>query len=120
MSDDVTEIPFTVTNRHGEHGATFLVRLVMEGDGFGREDVLVHDSADPMIEFYDRAHADKPGFGPRGQFVSRYYLSTILGEPVRGINLHGSEPKWYVTAENIAEVLRYVLVELTKRFGLTR
>lgn len=107
----VIELPFKVTNRHG---VTFLVRIVEKGDGYGVDDKVIHDEDDPMVEFYDQRYTDER-FGPRGQFVSRYYLSTLLERPVVGIDLHHGIESWYVTAENMAEVLRYVLVHLTQR-----
>ena len=37
-------------------GREFYVRVVFKGEHYGREDCLTHDKADPLIEFYDRAH----------------------------------------------------------------
>lgn len=95
-------------------GRTFNVRVVHEGDEYGLNDCLVHDG-EPMVEFYDATYeGDK--FGPRGQFVSRYYLSTLTSvmgaEPGRGLNLDGGVPVWQITAENVAEAIAYALEEV--------
>jgi hypothetical protein len=60
-----------------ESGRPFRVRLVREGERYGRDDGIVHDAGDPLVEFYD-ASQDPAKFGERGQFVTRYYASTLL------------------------------------------
>jgi hypothetical protein len=89
-------------------GRTFMVRLVEEGDAYGREDCLTHRDRTPLVEFYDATYAGR-GFGPRGQFVSRYYLDTLTGEGsfsqgdlrvgMNGLNLHFGEPAWKLDAQ---------------------
>lgn len=89
---------FKVTN---ENGVPFNVRIVRKGDRYGLDDKLVHDKADPMVEFFDARHMHTP----RGQFVSRYYLSTLREREVdRGLNLYGGEPEWYLDASAMREV----------------
>jgi hypothetical protein len=85
------------------------VRLVNEGDRYGRDDCLTHDKSEPMVEFYDRRYVDK--FGPRGQFVSRYYLSTLTddrGHLANGLCLDGGVPAWSVNAHDMAQVLAWL------------
>jgi hypothetical protein len=79
------------------------VRLVREGDAYGQRDCLTHGEAEPLVELYAAA-ADPEKFGPRGQFVSRYYLSSFVGfdrhstgERFSGINLDGGVPAWTLT-----------------------
>jgi len=103
-----------VTN---DRGRKFNVRIVLKGDRYGRGDCLVHDKTDPMVEFYDATYENKPGFGHRGQFVSRYYLSTINNEDgfnnrigkteITGIWLECSEPAWQVTKQNVLDAIYY-------------
>lgn len=93
-----------VTN---DQGRTFLIRVVESGDNYGRDDCLNHDG-ETMIEFYDRSHRES--FGERGQFVSRYYVSTLVGSheqdgECRGLDLHGGVPVWQVTGENVSDAL---------------
>lgn len=99
-------------------GRAFNVRLVRQGDRYGLDDCLVHKGEDPMIEFYDATYEGTKDFGPRGQFVSRYSLSTLtgrdpwsrcdhrLGSP--GIDLCGHVAAWKVTGANVRDALAAV------------
>ena len=85
----------------GTDGRPFTVRIVREGDAYGLNDCLTHDEAEPLIEFYD-ASQDPEAFGPRGQFVSRYYLTTLLEHtPGTGLGLEGSVPVWSIDADEL-------------------
>lgn len=50
------------------------VRIVKPGDRYGLKDCLVNDKGEELVEFYDSRYMHTE----RGQFVSRYYLSTLL------------------------------------------
>ena len=99
-------------------GRAFSVRLVRQGDRYGLNDCKVHDKADPMIEWYDATYEGADGFGPRGQFVARYYLSTLTGQDgwsrvdhrkgSHGLDLMGYEPLWKVSGANVGEALAAV------------
>ena len=54
----------------------FNVRVVNKGDKYGRDFCLTHDGDKPLVEFYDVRYPHTEF----GQFVSRYYVETILGE----------------------------------------
>lgn len=97
----------TITN---DKGREFTVRVVCEGGEYGRDDCLIHDGA-PMVEFYDRTYANKRSFGPRGQFVSRYYLSTLQeGDLAKGIVLDGGHADlWTISAYNRREAIDFAL-----------
>lgn len=85
----------------------FNVRVVLPGDRYGKDDALVNDG-DPLVEFYDATQCtDK--FGLRGQFISRYYLSTITAPGVHGMCLHGDVPAWRVTDEQMSKVRAYLI-----------
>lgn len=85
----------------------FNIRIVKTGDKYGRKDCLTNDKA-PMVEFYD-SRFDMPDDMGRGQFVSRYYVDTILnGEYPTGLCLHGSEPEWIVSANGMKQVVDYL------------
>ncbi len=90
-----------VTNNDGRE---FLARLVNSGTRYGLNDRLVHTEEDPMIEFYDRTYRGET-FGLRGQFVSRYYLSTLTERGGGGLNLHGGVDNWWVSHANVEEAL---------------
>lgn len=90
-------------------GRRFLVRVVRKGERYGLNDKLVHDGGasigkenDPLIEFYDLTHCDK--FGPRGQFVSRYYASTLATHN-GGLTLDGGCHVWSVDARAMQPVI---------------
>lgn len=89
-----------------DEGLPWAVRVVFEGDRYGLNNILIHDEPDPLVEFYDREHLEK--FSPWGQFVSRYYLSTLTthkGE--RGLNLDMGVPAWQINGESFARVISW-------------
>jgi len=85
------------------------VRIVKTGDKYGRAMCLTNDKA-PMVEFYDSRYPHTE----YGQFVSRYYISTILsqdsrgGEYSNGLCLDGRVAAWHVSAEDMAEVVSFL------------
>lgn len=115
--------PFTTVTNYS--GRTFAVRYLPSGARYGRANCIVNErnkfgNGSPIVEFYDTTNADdsdgdytpgdKPlsGFGPLGQFVTRYDVATILGEDEWGsghgaLNLDGGVPVWYVDAEAMHE-----------------
>jgi len=125
-ADGTLERLCSVTNHESR---VFHVRLVLPGDRYGRDDCLVlggrdGDRADDaMVEFYDATYAREPGHGPRGQFVSRYYLTTLIGvdhfhqggELDRGIDLDGGVPVWQVSAANVRQAVAWAVRELVRR-----
>jgi hypothetical protein len=90
---------------------TFLVRIVREGDRYGLDNCLTH-KGESMVEFFDHDYAfDKDVQGRvLGQFVSRYYISTLKSHR-GGLNLYGSEPKWSVSALAMDQVMEYIAYE---------
>lgn len=97
-------------------GRKFLVRVVRRGEGYGWNDEIVHDKSDPAIEFYDQTYVNRNDkrFGERGQFVARYYASTLAKHtPGTGLCLHGGVPDWIVDAPSMNVVLT-LAIELAK------
>ncbi len=100
-----------ITSRTGRR---FLVRILRKGDRYGLDDCLAWgDGSGPVtddgrlgVEFYDLTYRGNPRFGPRGQFVSRYYVETLIADPDehRGLNLYGAEPAWVIDAAAMAVV----------------
>lgn len=83
----------------------FNVRIVARGDGYGVNDSVVHDHDDPLVEFYD-SKADARKFGKRGQFVSRYYITTLLTDLPRGLLL---DSEWNnISTKGVRELQRYL------------
>ena len=85
----------------------FNVRIVFQGEGYGVNDVIIHDSETPLVEFYDNRYTK---INSRGQFVSRYYASTLLESRNRdsGLNLDGGVAEWTVSAEEMIAVRKYI------------
>lgn len=99
------------------HDARFTMRVVGDGDRYGRGMSLTHTGPDPLVEFYDRRwdHDRDPDGLMLGQFISRYRLSTLL-EPGRdgatvfetGITLDGGNA-WRVGPGGMADCLRALM-----------
>lgn len=86
----------------------FNVRVVEKGQPYGRNDCLIHDQDEPLVEFYD-AKQNVALFGPRGQFVSRYYRSTLMeGEYPQGLALDGGVPQWSMSPAGMRAVKAFV------------
>ncbi len=100
---------FTASN-----GVTFAVRYLPEGARYGLSGTLIAEA--PTAEFYDTrwaddvpARRDGGGFGPMGQFVSRYYAATLLGTELYGngtgaLRLDTGSPLWAVDAATMGEI----------------
>jgi hypothetical protein len=109
MANDITTPGGTFLGIYGG----FSVVLVRKGDRYGLENCLTHEKDDPMVEFYDADYAGKPYFTKVGQFVSRYYLSTLTERPVAGLCLDGGIPKWSIAAGPLADALKAVKFALS-------
>lgn len=91
----------------GYNGRVFAAKVLVRGDKYGLDERLKWDDDEPCVEFYDTTFAHQKGFPRLGQFVSRYYLSTVLrhwGELI----LHGGTPEWAIPGESM-EALKSVL-----------
>ena len=84
------------------------VRVVRSGDRYGLNFCLTHDKDEPLVEFCDSRYPHTK----HGQFVSRYYLSTILEMGDTGLCLDGGEPEWEVSAEDMAAVRAWLELEV--------
>lgn len=98
----------TVVN---DDGTVFNVRVVRTGERYGRTDRLVHSGAVPLVEFYDAEHASPAS--PRGQMVSSYYLDDVARTAAggHGLNLDGGIKRWWVSAQNVRDVVEYATRE---------
>jgi len=97
-------------------GRLWTIRIVEQGDNYGREDCLTHDRADALIEFFDTGSEFAAKFPPYGQFVSRYFLTTLqgtdgYGQPFPGpygLDLQGGDNNWKVSEEGMEAVMKFV------------
>jgi hypothetical protein len=94
------------TNKH----IPFVVRIVESGDKYGHNDSLVYDDrrrtrGDALVEFYDARY----NHTKYGQFVSRYYRSTLLRQRGRGLFLNEAAEAWQIDAETMADIRQWLL-----------
>jgi hypothetical protein len=98
-----------------DDGRPWVVRLVFNGDKYGLDFKLTHKEEDPLVEFYD-ARYEHTNYG---QFVSRYYASTLLNgelrQPGLGLNLDGGVPEWKITSNGILRVLLWIRACMIQR-----
>lgn len=87
-----------ITNDKGRH---FNVRILKQGDRYGRDDCLTVDDDRILVEFFDATY-EGGTHGPLGQFTTgRYYASTLLESPYRqGLCLYGAEAEaWSIDGD---------------------
>lgn len=91
----------------------FLVRVVFQGDSYGRLDCLVHEKEDALVEFYDASIEDTP----RGYFVSRYDLETLIAAPEptghvqpEGLLLDTGDHRWILDGRALHEAMAFALL----------
>ena len=79
-----------------ERGQPWTIRIIDKGDKYGLD--------------ADNEHTiDKPSGTMLGQFVSRYYISTIADGGSGGLDLMGYEPKWKMNALVMDSVRSYLM-----------
>jgi hypothetical protein len=104
--------PADITITNTRTGVPYRVHIVEIGGRYGLNDCLTHEQDEwgPMVEFYDISPMRNYG-PPEGQFVSRYYISTLRDDEERlgqsGLCLDGGIPKWILTAANLRDVFAY-------------
>lgn len=83
----------------------FNVHILRPGDSYGRDNVLTCGPKS-QVEFYDNRY----DFTPRGQFVTRYNVETILDGSTypNGLCLDGGIPAWNVSASDMEKVCQYI------------
>ncbi|KZX85192.1 hypothetical protein A3715_17335 [Oleiphilus sp. HI0009] len=95
----------------------FTVRIVRKDDLYGLNFCLKHTEDEAFIEFYDkRFKEDNRGPDARiGQFISRYYLGTLLDEcNGSGLCLAGGVKEWNVDKADISLILKWAKRETTE------
>lgn len=73
----------------------FNVRIVFKDDAYGLNNCLTHDKLDPLVEFYDTRYEHTK----LGQFVSRYYASTLLESNNDGLLMDTGSPDWVLSSK---------------------
>lgn len=73
------------------NGITFRVVLLLDGQCINYP-AASEITRRPLVEFYDSRFPHTPD----GQFVSRYYLDTLLSGRETGLDLQGDVPAWAI------------------------
>lgn len=101
------QIDIKVIQVRNSNGQTFNVRLINQGEGYGIDNKVIHKYKEPLVEFYDTRY----NHTILGQFVSRYYISSILEHGENGLSLDMSVDDWFVddvAMEDVIEWLGYM------------
>jgi hypothetical protein len=88
----------------------FNVKIVGPGEMYGQNNA-VQNGGEAIIEFYDSKHLVSAK-RPLGQFVSHYFLSTLMAHS-GGLVLHGGVPGWHITEDGMDQVKA-----LIKKYGM--
>jgi hypothetical protein len=100
----------SITSQTSEGPVRFVARILRRGDRYGLNDVLVWDVDPPGVEFYDTRYPHTEF----GQFVSRYYVRTLLEEHgPRGLDLMGYVPSWKIDGSAMVIVRQWLHHEVT-------
>ena len=92
-----------------QEGISFNVKIIKKWDKYGKDDSLTYDGNVPLVEFYDARYAEDGRFDPEGQFVSRYYKSTLLEHNTQyALNLQGGVPDWIVPSWEMEKVINWI------------
>lgn len=83
------------------------IKVVPANDSSRRKTGHADLDADSIVQFYDNSQS-KEVFGEDGQFVSSYYLQTLLEHKGGGLCLDGGVPAWTVNAEDYSLVRKYL------------
>ena len=60
-----------------------------------------YEQRETILEVYDAAYDHSPA----GQFISSYYVSTIVETPLTRLNLQGDVPAWTMDEEETAALV---------------
>lgn len=96
-------------------GRPWVVRILFPGMAYGLDFKLIHEGK-PVVEFYDARHEHTP----YGQFVSRYYVETLLashesGRTAGGLCLQGGVREWNVSGEALGRAMDWVKKAIAAR-----
>jgi len=118
------DMPVIVARVVNADGRAFNVRIVREGDTYGRNDGIVHDSAEPLVEFWDASRDREPwSIAGLGQFAARYGLGSLIGHDgysydhrmgSPGLDLHAHRPEWKLTGENVMVAIAATMAALSQ------
>lgn len=115
MTDTITLTDRTMVVT-STNGVRFRARIVTKGDRYGLDMRLTWESDDDGVEFYDTRYPHTEF----GQFVSRYYIETILGNDGlglgdrHGLDLCGYVDDWKIDARAMNIVRAWLRLEVER------
>ena len=88
----------------------FIARLVNPGDKFGQH--LQLSVSEPQVHIFDSRYNFNQHLGFVGQFVSAYYVSTLLhDEYPNGLQLDGGTEEWALSRDNMQTLIEWLKEE---------
>ena len=89
----------------------FIARLVNPGDKFGPHNS--HCVNEPQVHIYDSRFNHNQHLGFVGQFVSGYYVATLLQDEdyPNGLCLDGWTPEWTLSRDNMTTLITWLKEE---------
>ena len=88
----------------------FIARLVNPGEKFGQH--LQLSVNEPQVHIYDSRYNFNPQLGFVGQFVSAYYVSTLLqDEYPHGLQLDVGTEEWQLSKGNMHTLIEWLKEE---------
>ena len=91
-----------------DHKIPIIARRITKGDKYGRNGCLTHAEEEDVVEFYDSRYNHNPELGLVGQFISRYYVSTLITSPNWTLCLCGGIPDWDLNENNLTTVVAWL------------
>ena len=90
-----------------DQGKIWCLRIIRNGDKYGLNDCLTCGVDQPLIEFFDTRYEHTP----LGQFVTRYYVETLLDREPGGLLLDAGNHEWSVTANGMERIRNWLSEE---------
>ena len=86
----------------------WIVRIIRDGDKYGLNHCLTVNKNETLVEFYDTRY-EHTDFG---QFVSRYYVETLLARPSGGIDLDAGIASWKIYSDCYARITAWLKTQI--------
>jgi hypothetical protein len=92
-----------LTLREGH--VSFIIRIVQQGQKYGRDFKQTHELKEPLVEIYDADY----NHTPFGQYISCYYLDTLRNRDPHSLAFNGGIEKWRIGAANAVRLQQWLL-----------
>lgn len=93
----------------------FIARLVNPGDKFGQH--LNLSVSEAQVHIFDSRYNFNPQLGFVGQFVSAYYVATLLQDEdyPNGLQLDGGTEEWQLSKDNMTTLIEWLKEETCQK-----